>query len=78
MFIKQYPLKIISGNKWLSAKDGAKVLSGLVLFSIFYSGIPLGIQKSIREVPFKYLMYYFGGVNTKEFWNTPEEKILYH
>ena len=45
----------MSGNKWWSTKVGAKLLSDLVTFSIFFSNIPLGFHNSIRAVPSNYL-----------------------
>ena len=47
------------------AKVGAKLLPGLVSFSIFSSDIPLDFQESIRVVPLNYLMYFLAGINTK-------------
>ena len=52
-------------NTLWSTKVGAKLLSDLVIFSIFSSGIPLDYHKSIRVVPLKYLMYFLADVNTK-------------
>ena len=39
------------GNKWWLTKVGEKLMSNLVIFSIFFSDIPLGFQKSIGVVP---------------------------
>ena len=58
LFIKQCPLKFMSGNTWWSTKFGAKLLSDLVTFSIFYFDITLNFYKSIGVVPLKYLMYF--------------------
>ena len=55
----------MSGNKWWSTKVGAKLLSDLVIFSIYPYGILLDFHKSIWVVPLKYLMYFLAGVNTK-------------
>ena len=48
-------------NTLWSTKVGAKLLSDLVIFSIFSSGIPLDYQ----YVALKYLMYFLADVNTK-------------
>ena len=47
-------------------KFGAKLLSDLVIFSIFSSDIPLDFHKSIRVVPLKYLEgnIFLAGINT--------------
>ena len=65
LFIKQCPLKFVSGSKWWSLKVAAKLLSDLVIFSIFSSDILLDFQESIWVVPLKYLMYFLAGLNTK-------------
>ena len=39
-------------------KVGAKLLSDLIIFSIFPSDIPLDFRKLIQVVPLKYLMYF--------------------
>ena len=57
LFIKKYPLKCISDNTWLSTNVGAKLLSDLVIFSIFSPDIPLNFHELIRVVPLKYLIY---------------------
>ena len=57
-------------------KKGAKSLSDLVIFSIFCSDFPLDFHESIQVLPLKYLMYSFAGINTKQFWNIPEEKLF--
>ena len=44
------------GNKWWSIKNGAKLLSDLVIFSILSSKILLDLHESILVVPLKYLM----------------------
>ena len=49
----------MSGNTWWLTKVGAKVLSNLVLFSIFSSDIPIHFHQLIWVVPLKYLMYFF-------------------
>ena len=46
-------------------KLGARLLSDLVIFSIFSSGTSLDFQELIRVVPLKYLMYFLAGINTK-------------
>ena len=55
----------MSGNKWWSTKDGAKLLSNLNIFLILYSDIPLDFQNSIQVVPLKELMYFLSDINTK-------------
>ena len=57
-FIKQCPLKVISGNKWWPKKVCAKLRSDLVLFLIFSFDIPLSFQESIQVVTLKDLMYF--------------------
>ena len=54
LFVKQCPLKFISGNKWWSTKVGAKLMSDLAMFSIFSSGILIGLHELIWLVPLKY------------------------
>ena len=44
---------------------GAKLLSDLVIFSVFSSDIPLDFHESIRVLPIKYLIYFLAGINTK-------------
>ena len=68
----------MSFNKWWSTKVGAKLQSDLVIFLPFSSDIPLDFHESIWVVPLKYLMYVLAGINTKWFWNIPEENILLH
>ena len=46
-------------------KVGAKLLSDLVIFSVFSSDIPLDFHESIRVLPIKYLIYFLAGINTK-------------
>ena len=55
----------MSVNIWWSTKVGAKLLSYLVIFSIFSSDIPLDFHELIRVVLLKYLMYFLAGINTK-------------
>ena len=55
----------MSGNTWWPTNVGAKLLSNLVIFSIFSSAILLDFHESIRVVPLKYLMYLFSGINAK-------------
>ena len=75
-FIKQCPLKFISGNKWRSTKVGAKLLSYLVLFSRLSSDISLDFHDSTRVVLVKYLTYFLSGVSTKQFWNISKENFF--
>ena len=63
--MKQFPLKFMSGNTWLSAKVVTKLLSDLVIFSILSSEIPLNFHKPIWIVALKYLMYFLAGINNK-------------
>ena len=39
-------------------KVGSKLLSDLVIFSLFSPDIPLDFHESTLEVPLKYLMYF--------------------
>ena len=55
----------MSGNKWLSTKVGAKLLSNLVTFSILYSDNKLDFHDSIQVVPLKYIYIFLVGINTK-------------
>ena len=55
----------MSGNEWWSTKFRAKLLSDLVIFSIFSPDIPLVFYDSIGVVALKYLMYFLTGINTK-------------
>ena len=64
------------GNTWWSTKVGVKLLSDLITFSIFSSDTPLDFLQSIWVVPLKNLMYFLVGINTKQFWNIPEEKCF--
>ena len=54
----------MSDNTWISTKVGAKLLSDLVIFSIFSSEIPLDFHESIGVVLLKYLIYFLDGINT--------------
>ena len=45
LFIKQSPLRFISGNTWWSTKVGAKLLSDLAISSMFSSDRPLYFRK---------------------------------
>ena len=58
-FVKQGPLKLMYGNKWWSTKVNAKLLSDLVIFSIFSSEIPLDFLDSIWVALLKYVIYIF-------------------
>ena len=49
----------------ISAKTGAKLLSDLVIFSVFTSDILSDFHKSIGVVLLKYLPYFLAGVNAK-------------
>ena len=49
----------------MSTKVGAKLLSDLVIVSIFSSDIPLDFYDSTRVVPLKYLMYFLAGIKIK-------------
>ena len=62
LFIKQCQWKVMSGNKWWSIKIGEKLLSDLVIFSIFFSKILLVFYNSIRVVPLNYLIYFLAGI----------------
>ena len=44
----------MSGNKWWSTKVGAKLLSDLVIFSIFSCETPLDFHEATLVVPLKY------------------------
>ena len=55
----------MSGNKWWSTKVIAKLLSYLVIFSIFSSEIPLDFYQSIQVMQLKYIMCFLAGTNTK-------------
>ena len=55
----------MSDNSWWLTKVGAKLVSDLVIFSIFSSDIPLHFHKSIWLVPLKYLIYFLVGINTE-------------
>ena len=57
----------MSGNKWWPIKVGAKLLSDLVIFSLFSSDIPWDFHDSVGVVPLKYLMFFLVGINTKQF-----------
>ena len=65
LFIKQCPLKLMSGNTWWSTKVGAKLLSDLVIFSIFSFDITLDFHESIRVVSLNYSAYFLAGINIK-------------
>ena len=64
------------GNTWWSTKVDAKLLSDLVIISVFSSNNPLDFHESIPVVPLKYLMYSLAGINTKQFWSFPEENFF--
>ena len=55
----------MSGNEWWSAKVGVKLLSDLVIFSVISSDILSDFHEQIWIIPWKYLMYFIAGVNTK-------------
>ena len=52
-------------KKWWSTKVGEKLLSVLVISSIFSFDIPLDFYESIQVVPLKYLLYYLTCINTE-------------
>ena len=54
----------MSDNEWWSTKVGAKFLPDFVIFSTLSSDIPLDFHEWIL-VPWKYLMYFIAGINTK-------------
>ena len=76
LYIKHYQLIFMSDSACLSPKGGAKLLSNLVIISIFSSDNPLDFHKSIQVVPLKYLMYFLAGINTKQFWDIPEGEYV--
>ena len=53
----------MSGNTWWNV--GAKLLSDLVIFSVFPFKVLLDFHESIQGVPLKYSMYFLAGINTK-------------
>ena len=55
----------MSGNERRSTKVGVKLLSDLVMFSIFSSNSLLDFHESIQVGPLKSLMYFVAGINTK-------------
>ena len=55
------------GNKQWSTKVGTKLLSDLVIFSIYSSDIPLNCHDSIGVAPLKYLIYFLARINTEYF-----------
>ena len=58
----------------MSTKVGAKLLSDLVIVSIFSFDIPLDFHDWIWVVLLKYLMYFLAGIKIKWLWNISEEK----
>ena len=62
----------MSGNKLWSTNVGAILLSDLFIFSISSSELTLDFHESIRSEP----LYFLAGINTKQFWNIPEEKCF--
>ena len=56
----------MTGNTWWLTKVGAKLLSDLVILSIFSSDIPFDFHKLIQVVPLKYSKYFLSGINTKK------------
>ena len=66
----------MSDNTWGSRKVDAKLLSDLVVFSIYSPDISLDFHEIIRVVPRKYLTYFLSGINAKFFWNIPKEKYF--
>ena len=65
LFIKQCLLKFISGNKSWSTIVGAKLQFDLVIFTTFYSKIPLDFHELVGVVPLKYLIYSLAGINAQ-------------
>ena len=55
----------MSGNAWWSTKVSEKLLSDLVIFSIFSSENPLDFHESIQVNSLKYLTFFLAGINTK-------------
>ena len=68
----------MTSNTWRLTKAAAKLLSDLVIFSVFLSVIRLDFPKLIWVVPLKYLMLFLAGTSTKQFWNICEENFLHH
>ena len=62
LIIKQFPLKFMSGNKRWSTKIDEKLLSDLVIFSVFSSENTLDLHQSIPVASLKYLMYFLAGI----------------
>ena len=54
-------------------KGWCKIVVWFSYISIFSSDIPFNFHDSIWVVPVKYLMYFLAGINTKQYWNIPEE-----
>ena len=50
----------MSANTWW-----AKLLSDLVIFSVFYVELPLDFHESVQVETLKYLMYFLAGVSSK-------------
>ena len=51
-------------NKWWSTKIGAKLLSDLAIFSIFFPEILLDFHKSTQVVLLCQLMHFLSGIIT--------------
>ena len=64
LFIKQCPLKSMSGDIWLLTNIGVKRFSDLVIFSVFSSDISIDFHESIQVQPLKFLIYFLAGINT--------------
>ena len=58
IFIKQCKLRIMPDNTCWSTKVCVKLLSDLVVFSVFSYDIPLDFHQLIPVVPLKYLIFY--------------------
>ena len=63
LFIKQYPLKFMSGNTWWSTKVVAKLQPGLVIFSIISSDISLDFHKLIFDTYLYFIYLYIIYIN---------------
>ena len=72
-FITNFPLKLVSGNKWWSIKVAAKLLPDIFMFSILSSDISLDFHNSTWVVPLKELRYFLVAINTKWSWNILKE-----
>ena len=55
----------MSDHIWWLPNVGAKLLSGLAIFSIFSSDITSEFDESIRIVLVKYLIFFLAGINAR-------------